>query len=595
MVLYTKLSKRVEDLQSDLQQTKITYGAAYTKLILRVKKFKHKVKTSQHRRRTRVVISDDEEDSVDPSKQGRKIAEIYENPSISLVQDEGTLRIQEDSEIYGRTSADTEILLDQEEPTELVEDLGSGEKGEKEISTVIPELQEAIAEADSAHDIDWNDPVVLRYHALQNRSFPKAKARKNMCIYLKNQGGYKQSYFKEMSYEDIRPIFERVWDQIHAFVPMDFEIEKEIMKKSRFDFQQKQFGEEVSEKKDDSKSAKRQKLKDVTEEEATIKYEKEKEELRLSLKINHNDDSEVNYEPLSKKVLLSVGNISCCKRWKQKTWRFSFFLGSGVMEMGGINYPVDLMVILLEKKKKRNVALVAEKNSLDGKSDGLVDQVHALKTTCFGVHERLFGYDNLTDRLEEFQDAQLKVVNDKVAPDLWPKARTHQMLNSSEYLTALGAIINHAIEKGMQDGLAVRIDHDREGRSPFADAPGMGDLQPDIEQLKVPIHMTKDQVVFWETSLSFSLSVSHSRVEQIRANIVAERSSLLDVWTPLSEPLFVQNLIGEASTSASVHAATVTTTALSTTFASATSIPPITIDDYEIVHANGQEISQGNV
>ncbi|GJS96260.1 hypothetical protein Tco_0803228 [Tanacetum coccineum] len=34
-----------------------------------------------------------------------------------------------------RTSADTKILLEQEEPTELVEDPGSGEKGEKEIST----------------------------------------------------------------------------------------------------------------------------------------------------------------------------------------------------------------------------------------------------------------------------------------------------------------------------------------------------------------------------------------------------------------------------------------------------------------------------
>ncbi|GKG30261.1 hypothetical protein Tco_0420159, partial [Tanacetum coccineum] len=38
--------------------------------------------------------------------------------------------------------------------------------------------------------------------------------------------------------------------------------------------------------------------KDVTEEEAA-EYEKEKEELRLSLKIISNDDSEVNYEPLS--------------------------------------------------------------------------------------------------------------------------------------------------------------------------------------------------------------------------------------------------------------------------------------------------------
>nr|GEV56497.1 hypothetical protein [Tanacetum cinerariifolium] len=121
---------------------------------------------------------------------------------------------------------------------------------------------------------------------------------------------------------------------------------------------------------------------------------------------------------------------------------------------------------------------------------------------------------------------------------------------------------------------------------PLADAPGIGDLQPDIEQPKVPIHMPEDQVVLGETSLSFSLSVSHSRVEQIRANITAERSALLDVWTPLSKPLSIQNLIGEASTSASVPASTVTTTALSTTFSSASSTPPITVDDYEFVHAD---------
>ncbi|GJZ45319.1 putative ribonuclease H-like domain-containing protein [Tanacetum coccineum] len=48
---------------------------------------------------------------------------------------EGTSWIQEDAKTQGRTNADTKILLDQEEPTKLVEDLGSGEKGEKEIST----------------------------------------------------------------------------------------------------------------------------------------------------------------------------------------------------------------------------------------------------------------------------------------------------------------------------------------------------------------------------------------------------------------------------------------------------------------------------
>ncbi|GKD38195.1 hypothetical protein Tco_1258402, partial [Tanacetum coccineum] len=89
-VLCTTLSKKVEDLQNDLKQTKLTYGAAYTKLILRIKKLEHKAKASKSRRRTKIVISDDEEVSEDPFKQGRIITEINQNPCISLVQDEGT-------------------------------------------------------------------------------------------------------------------------------------------------------------------------------------------------------------------------------------------------------------------------------------------------------------------------------------------------------------------------------------------------------------------------------------------------------------------------------------------------------------------------
>ncbi|GKG47671.1 hypothetical protein Tco_0507156, partial [Tanacetum coccineum] len=39
-----------------------------------------------------------------------------------------------------------------------------------------------------------------------------------------------------MKYEDIRPIFERVWDQNQSFVPKDYEIEKEVMKRYGYDF-----------------------------------------------------------------------------------------------------------------------------------------------------------------------------------------------------------------------------------------------------------------------------------------------------------------------------------------------------------------------
>ncbi|GKE10577.1 hypothetical protein Tco_1414128 [Tanacetum coccineum] len=80
--------------------------------------------------------------------------------------------------------------------------------------------------------IDWNDPSVLRYHALKNKPVSIAQARRNMITYLKNQGGYKESYFKRMSYNDIRPIFERVWDHVNTFIPIGSEVEKDSSKPS---------------------------------------------------------------------------------------------------------------------------------------------------------------------------------------------------------------------------------------------------------------------------------------------------------------------------------------------------------------------------
>ncbi|GJQ95736.1 hypothetical protein Tco_0006875 [Tanacetum coccineum] len=68
MVLCTTLSKKVESLDTNLKQTKLTYGAAYTKLIKKVKKLENKVKSSQARRRARIIVSDDEDDLEDPFK-----------------------------------------------------------------------------------------------------------------------------------------------------------------------------------------------------------------------------------------------------------------------------------------------------------------------------------------------------------------------------------------------------------------------------------------------------------------------------------------------------------------------------------------------
>ncbi|GJT42117.1 hypothetical protein Tco_0941982 [Tanacetum coccineum] len=57
MDLVTKLSNRVVSLETDLQQTKKVYGAAYTKLIKKVKRLEDKLNKS--RRKPRLLLSEE--------------------------------------------------------------------------------------------------------------------------------------------------------------------------------------------------------------------------------------------------------------------------------------------------------------------------------------------------------------------------------------------------------------------------------------------------------------------------------------------------------------------------------------------------------
>ncbi|GKC57448.1 hypothetical protein Tco_1085046 [Tanacetum coccineum] len=85
MALCTRLSDRVLALEIDLRQTKKVYGTAYTKLIMKVKKLEKTIKTSQARRRAKIVDSDDDMASEDSSKHGRMIEEIDQDVGVTLV------------------------------------------------------------------------------------------------------------------------------------------------------------------------------------------------------------------------------------------------------------------------------------------------------------------------------------------------------------------------------------------------------------------------------------------------------------------------------------------------------------------------------
>ncbi|GKE61021.1 hypothetical protein Tco_1511388 [Tanacetum coccineum] len=257
-----------EVLEDDLRKTKKTYSSAFTKLIQRVKKLEARVKIGKARRRAKVVLSEDDKDvEDDSSKQGRKLtdAEVQEKartetePFIQEVTPTEVIQDQRSSEkrsaevstagatkgtasevpvvstaeenistagrtvTYKRRSEDKRTRKDkgkaimieyepkkktkkelEQEKLSFAEAIRLQEQWDEE------ERQRAMSEAKASKKIDWDDPSVIRYHALRMKPKTIAQARRNMVKYLKNQGNYKISDFKGMSYNEIRPIFKKV-------------------------------------------------------------------------------------------------------------------------------------------------------------------------------------------------------------------------------------------------------------------------------------------------------------------------------------------------------------------------------------------------
>ncbi|GJV42544.1 ribonuclease H-like domain-containing protein, partial [Tanacetum coccineum] len=277
MDLVNTLSDRIGGLEADLMKTKKTYSSAYTKLILRVKKLESQIKIGKARRQARVVLSDDEVFEDDSSKQGRKLfdEEVQEKAStdtelfIQEVTPTEVIQTQDGSEkasdevstaglkkgtaseevptvstaevnlstaggtvTYSRRSAEKrsrqdkgKSILIEEEPKKKSKKELEQERLNEEIARQWDEEERkrAMDEAKTTKKIDWNDPSVIRYHSQKMKPKTIAQARRNMIKYLKNQGNFKISHFKGMSYNDIRPIFEKIWDFNQNIVPMDTE------------------------------------------------------------------------------------------------------------------------------------------------------------------------------------------------------------------------------------------------------------------------------------------------------------------------------------------------------------------------------------
>ncbi|GJT48803.1 putative gypsy type transposase, partial [Tanacetum coccineum] len=149
--------------------------------------------------------------------------------------------------------------------------------------------------------------------------------------------------------------------------------------------------------------------------------------------------------------------------------------------------------------KDHNTGLEQEKSELVVKVSDLAASVKVREQEAADLDAQVTAVnsqsDNLVGRIEKFQDERMAIVHEKfdkldtefidmclhleeifypyllttIAGRRWllthgVKLAVFKCLNSPEYLSALGAAISKAIEKGMQDGLAARITHGREGR-----------------------------------------------------------------------------------------------------------------------------------
>nr|GEX61815.1 hypothetical protein [Tanacetum cinerariifolium] len=218
------LTRRVEHLEFD----KVAQALEITKLKKRVKKLerRNKVRVLKLRRLQKVGTShrvETSDDTVmdDESNQGRMIAEMDQDDAVVLEDDK-----EEDREIDDVVKDVKEAKVDESAQDQRMQEESQTEiyKIDMDHANKVLSMQEDETEPievqEVVDDIDWDavidqvkikakeDPAVKKYQAMKRKPQTEGQARKNMMLYLKNVAGFKMDYFKGMSYDDIRLIFE---------------------------------------------------------------------------------------------------------------------------------------------------------------------------------------------------------------------------------------------------------------------------------------------------------------------------------------------------------------------------------------------------
>ncbi|GJX53861.1 hypothetical protein Tco_0282230 [Tanacetum coccineum] len=298
--LVPQLMTRVDSLEKDLKQTKLTMGSAIVKLVKKVKKLEGILK------RRNVVLSDSEErtlrirggkvkmilytkvstvsgqvntDSIKKSipspdkgqREGKAPMIIEETPKKTkeqILQEEAslteairldTLEKEEEAKQVHLDSLLAQKLAEEEELNEQQKQrraqvqfeaqhytnedwdlirakieanaelsksvLGSGLQGEdfaKKMVELVNQRKKHFAEE--------------RARAKRNKPITQSQLRTYMMNYLKNQGTWKLSQLKNLSFEEVKEEFDKLVKQVESFAPINFEATKDSLKRLGKDF-----------------------------------------------------------------------------------------------------------------------------------------------------------------------------------------------------------------------------------------------------------------------------------------------------------------------------------------------------------------------
>ncbi|GJU03204.1 hypothetical protein Tco_1113542 [Tanacetum coccineum] len=288
-----QLMTKIDSLEKDLKQTKLTMGSAIVKLVKKVKKMEDILK------RRNVVLSDSEEEEYEAQRR-----KSQDNPLVSLVQglvtpskttvqtsgenlqrkmnyncvQQKKRRAQVQFEAQHYTDEDCDLIRAKiEANAELSKSvLGSDLQGEYFAKKMVELVNQR-----KKHFVEENA------RAKRNKPMTQSQLRTYMMNYLKNQGTWKLSQLKNFSFEEVKEEFDKLVKHVESFAPINFEATKDSLKR---------FGEELQ-----TKTSKRLKSDEAKDDVPTKKTRKRRKQMaRKGLHTDLDKDDSEDLDEASK-------------------------------------------------------------------------------------------------------------------------------------------------------------------------------------------------------------------------------------------------------------------------------------------------------